>query len=148
MIIVGGIDLSVGVFLALAGCLSVVLINHGLPMIIAVILSVLVGVVTGSLNGLLVTRLGIVPFVVTLASFNIFKGMAYIVTGGSSVPCTQIAFSKIGTGYIGIIPIPVIIMLTAMLISWIIMNKTVPGQKIYAVGGNVMAALAGDSAGG
>ncbi|MDD3218803.1 MAG: ABC transporter permease [Lachnospiraceae bacterium] len=140
LIIVGGIDLSVGGVVAMSGCTSVVLINSGMPVAIAVILALLTGLLAGLINGFCVTVVKIVPFVVTLASFNIYSGLAYVVSNGSSVACKNIAFSKLGTGYIGAVPVPVIVMGVIMLLCWLIMNKTVLGQHIYATGGNERAA--------
>lgn len=140
LIIAGGIDLSVGGVCALSGCLVVVLINRGVPLLPAVILAIGAGALCGLVNAFFVTRVHIVPFVVTLSSYNIFKGLAYAVSGGLSVSCSNTAFSALGTGYVGRIPVPVIIMCAAMLLCYIIMNRTVLGHKIYAVGGSNLAA--------
>lgn len=139
LIIVGGIDLSVGGVCAMSGCCVVVLINAGVPIFAAVLLALLLGAVCGLLNGLLVTKVGIMPFVVTLSTCGVFKGLGYMISGGKSVACKVEAFSYLGTGYVGVIPVPVIIMLIVMFICYIIMNKTVFGQQIYAAGGNDQA---------
>ena len=141
VIILGGIDLSVGSIIALsgvvaAGCVS----RYELPIAVALIAGVLVGVVIGVFNGFVICKTTIPPFIVTLATMNIARGLAKVYTGGSPVRVVTKEWQFIGAGYIGPVPVPVIIMIIAIIITALMMNKTKLGRHIYAVGGNTQAA--------
>lgn len=141
VIILGGIDLSVGSIIALsgvvaAGCVS----RYELPIAVALIAGALVGVVIGVFNGFVICKTTIPPFIVTLATMNIAKGLAKVYTGGSPVRVVTKEWQFIGAGYIGPVPVPVIIMIIAIIITALMMNKTKLGRHIYAVGGNTQAA--------
>lgn len=141
VIILGGIDLSVGSIIALSGCVAAGCVSrYGLPLIVALIAGLLVGVLVGMFNGLVICKTTIPPFIVTLATMNIAKGFAYVYTGGSPVRVVTKEWQFIGAGYIGPFPTPVVILLVVLIITAIIMNKTKLGRHIYAVGGNPMAA--------
>ena len=141
VIILGGIDLSVGSIIALtgvfaAGCVS----RYGLPIPIAMIVGILIGVVFGLFNGLVVSKTTIPPFIVTLATMNVARGLAGVYTGGSPVRVVSQEWQWIGAGYIGPFPVPVIIMVLFFIISLLILNNTKMGRHIYAVGGSALAA--------
>lgn len=141
VIILGGIDLSVGSIIALsgvvaAGCVS----RYELPIAVALIAGALVGVVIGVFNGFVICKTTIPPFIVTLATMNIARGLAKVYTGGSPVRVVTKEWQFIGAGYIGPVPVPVIIMIIAIIITALMMNKTKLGRHIYAVGGNTQAA--------
>lgn len=141
VIILGGIDLSVGSIIALSGCISAgCVVRYNLPLILALIIGVLVGTIVGMFNGLVISKTTIPAFIVTLATMNIAKGLAYVYTGGSPVRVVTKEWQFIGAGYIGIFPTPVIILFIVLIITAFIMNKTKMGRHIYAVGGNPQAA--------
>lgn len=141
VIILGGIDLSVGSIIALSGCIAAGCVSrYNLPIFVAIIAGILVGLVIGMFNGLIICKTTIPPFIVTLATMNIAKGLAYVYTGGSPVRVVTKEWQFIGAGYIGPFPTPVVILLFVLIITAIIMNKTKLGRHIYAVGGNPMAA--------
>jgi len=141
VIILGGIDLSVGSVIALSGCLAAgAVVRYNLPLGVALLIGVLVGLVIGIFNGLVISRTTIPPFIVTLATMNIAKGLAYVYTGGSPVRVVTKEWQFLGAGYIGSVPTPVIILIVVLIITAIIMNKTRMGRYIYAVGGNAQAA--------
>lgn len=141
VIILGGIDLSVGSIIALSGCIAAGCVSrYELPQIVAIIAGLLVGVVVGAFNGMVISLTTIPPFIVTLATMNVAKGLAYVYTGGSPVRVVTKEWQFIGAGYIGIFPTPVVILLVVLIITTIIMNKTKLGRHIYAVGGNPLAA--------
>ena len=141
VIILGGIDLSVGSVIALSGCISAGMVSRlGLPIPAALAIGVLIGMVIGMFNGLIICKTTIPPFIVTLATMNIAKGFAYVYTGGSPVRVVTKAWQFVGAGYIGPFPTPVVILVVVLIISGIIMNKTKIGRHIYAVGGNSQAA--------
>ena len=141
VIILGGIDLSVGSIIALSGCIAAGCVSrYELPQVVAIIAGLLIGVLVGAFNGMVISLTTIPPFIVTLATMNVAKGLAYVYTGGSPVRVVTKEWQFIGAGYIGIFPTPVVILLVVLLITTIIMNKTKRGRHIYAVGGNPLAA--------
>ncbi len=141
VIITGGIDLSVGSFMTLAGCLTTVLImDYHISTIPAVAMAMCVGVVFGSFNGLVITKLRMPPFIVTLASMNILRGLSYLLTGGRPVIMTDKLFPRIGGGFWGPVPMPVVYTIVIFIVLWILLNRTRFGRHIYAVGGNITAA--------
>lgn len=141
VIILGGIDLSVGSIIALSGCIAAGCVSrYGLPLPIALLAGLLVGVAVGAFNGMVISLTTIPPFIVTLATMNVAKGFAYVYTGGSPVRVVTKEWQFIGAGYIGIFPTPVVILLVVLIITALIMNKTKLGRHIYAVGGNPLAA--------
>lgn len=140
VIILGGIDLSVGAVVALSGTLCVGLINSGLPMPVAIIIGIGVGVAVGFVNGLIIAKTGMAPFIVTMSSMNIVRGASYIYSRGLPIRARDEAFAKIGTGYLGPIPLPVIYLIVFVVIVSILLTKTKFGTYIYALGGNREAA--------
>ena len=134
VIILGGIDLSVGSIIALSGVLAAGCVSrYNLPIAIALIVGVLIGLVISSTT--------IPPFIVTLATMNIARGLAKVYTGGSPVRVVTKEWQFIGAGYVGFVPVPVILMIIVLIITALIMNKTKMGRHIYAVGGNAQAAV-------
>lgn len=141
VIILGGIDLSVGSIIALSGVIAAGCVSrYHLPIIVALIAGSLIGLLIGIFNGFVICRTTIPPFIVTLATMNIARGLAKVYTGGSPVRVVTKEWQFVGAGYIGPIPVPVIIMLIIICITALIMNKTKLGRHIYAVGGNTQAA--------
>ncbi len=141
VIILGGIDLSVGSIIALSGCIAAGGVSrYNLPLFAALILGLFVGVLIGIFNGLFIAKTTIPAFIVTLATMNIARGLAYVYTGGSPVRVVTKEWQFLGAGYIGPIPTPVIILVVILIISGFILNTTKLGRYIYAVGGNAEAA--------
>lgn len=142
VIILGGIDLSVGSVIALSGCVAAgAVVFFGLPEIVGFGLAILVGGVVGVFNGFIISMTTIPPFIVTLASMNITKGIARVMTGGSPIRCMTDAFKFPGAGYVGMVPTPVILMIIVFIIACFMVNRTQFGRHIYAVGGNRQAAI-------
>lgn len=141
VIILGGIDLSVGSIIALSGCISAGCVaRYDLPLPVAIAVGLAVGLMVGVFNGVFICRTTIPPFIVTLATMNIAKGLAYVYTGGSPVRVVTKEWQFLGAGYIGPVPTPVVILAVVLIVTGIIMNKTKIGRHIYAVGGNAQAA--------
>lgn len=141
VIILGGIDLSVGSIIALSGCISAGCVaRYNLPLPIALLMGLLVGLLVGMFNGAVISKTTIPAFIVTLATMNIAKGLAYVYTGGSPVRVVTKEWQFLGAGYAGIFPTPVVILVIVLIITAIIMNKTKMGRHMYAVGGNQQAA--------
>ena len=141
VIILGGIDLSVGSVIALAGVLAAGgVVRYNLPIVPAMLLGVLIGIIFGLFNGFVISKTTIPPFIVTLATMNIARGLAGVYTGGSPVRVVTKEWQWIGAGYVLGVPVPVIIMIIVFIVSLLIINRTKMGRYIYAVGGNNLAA--------
>ena len=141
VIILGGIELSVGSVIALSGCVAAgCVVNLGLPEAVGFLAAILVGAIVGMFNGMVIFKTDIPPFIVTLASMNIAKGIALVYTQGAPIRCMTDAFKFPGAGYVGPVPTPVILMLIVFVIAALMINRTQLGRHIYAVGGNAQAA--------
>lgn len=141
VIILGGIELSVGSVIALSGCVAAGCVEFlGLPEIVGFAAAILVGAIVGMFNGLVICKTDIPPFIVTLASMNITKGIALVYTQGAPIRCMSDAFKFPGAGYIGPFPTPVVLMIIIFAIAAYIINCTKLGRHMYAVGGNAQAA--------
>ena len=141
VIILGGIDLSVGSIIAMSGVLGAgAVVWGGAPEIVGILVAILSGLLFGLCNGFVIAKTQIPPFIVTLASMNIAKGIAYVFSGGKPIRCMTDAWKFLGAGYVGPIPTPVITMFVVFIISVLFLNRTRIGRHIYAVGGNDTAA--------
>jgi ribose transport system permease protein len=141
VIITGGIDLSVGSVLGLSSLVTALCFGSGLPTGVCIGAGLLVGVAFGAFNGLLITGIGLPPFIATLGSLSIGRGLMYIVTHGvPATPDTPEIFAVLGQGYVGPVPVPVVIMLAMTIGFSILMRKTRFGRHVYATGGNEQAA--------
>jgi ribose transport system permease protein len=141
IIILGGIDLSVGSTIAFSGVVTggLVAFNNA-PVPVALIAGLATGLAVGAFNGLVVSKTSIPPFIVTLSTMNIARGAAYVYTGGQPIRVMSDEFNFIGAGYVGKIPTPVIYLVVILIVSFLIMNRSKLGRHIYAVGGNRQAA--------
>ena len=141
VIILGGIDLSVGSIIAMSGCFAAgAVVWGGMPEVIGILIGILSGTIFGLFNGFVIAKTTIPPFIVTLASMNIAKGIAYVFSGGKPIRCMTDAWKFLGAGYVAGIPTPVITMFLIFLICVLFLNRTRIGRHIYAVGGNDTAA--------
>ncbi|MDD4699678.1 MAG: ABC transporter permease [Oscillospiraceae bacterium] len=140
VLICGGIDLSVGSVAAAAGVITVRFANAGLPLVFCVAIALVFGAVVGLFNGYLVSHTTIPPFIVTLSTQIIIRGVGYVVTGGQPTQCTNESFNLLGTGNILGIPVPVFVVTIVLVILFFIMNRTRFGRHVYATGGNREAA--------
>lgn len=141
VIITGGIDLSVGSAMGLSSLMTALAFNAGLSMGVAIASGLGVGLAFGLANGLLITAIGLPPFIATLGTLSIGRGLMYMITHGVPVtPDTPKAFSLIGQGYVGPVPVPVVIMLLLMVVFALTMSRTRFGRHVYATGGNEQAA--------
>ena len=140
-ILLGGIDLSVGSIIAMSGCLGAgAVVWGGMPEIVGILIGILSGGVFGLFNGFLISKTTIPPFIVTLASQNIAKGIAYVFSQGKPIRCMTDAWKFLGAGYVAGIPTPVITMFIAFILCLLFLNRTRMGRHVYAVGGNATAA--------
>lgn len=142
VMLTGGIDISVGSMLAMAGVLCAKLsADMGLPLGVAIIATMLMGAVFGLINGISVTRLHIPALIATLATQTILKGIAYLITNAVPVKNLTPAYKFLGQGYLmGKIPVPLIITIALFILAWWFLDKTYLGRRIYLAGGNEEAA--------
>jgi ribose transport system permease protein len=139
VIMSGGIDLSVGSVAALASVVAALLSPYG--WLAAVVGAVLAGTLLGFVNGLVITRLGILPFIATLAMLLAARGLALVIAGNQSVSvATTGGFTDIGQGDFLGLPIPAVLLLVAFALSWLALNHTGFGRHVLALGGNEDAA--------
>ncbi|SCT38204.1 ABC transporter permease [Staphylococcus caeli] len=143
VILTGGIDLSVGSTLALSSAVIAITMMSGVDSIIALLVGCIFGAILGAVNGLLITLGKMAPFIATLATMTVFRGVTLVITDGN--PITNLngnyAFQLFGRGYFLGIPVPAVTMFITFIILYIILHKTVFGRQTYAMGGNEKAAF-------
>ena len=141
VILLGDIDLSTGTIISFVNIIcAYMMVNMGLHPVIAILVSLVAATLIGVLNGFMVSTVGIPAIIATYATQTAFYGLALIICGGMPISGFSKGFAVIGQGYVGIVPIPVIIMAICFAIGSFILNKTYFGRYFYAVGGNVEAA--------
>lgn len=141
VIISGGIDLSVGGVCALGCCVCAKILNSTGSSLLAIAVVLLIGLAVGAFNGFVVSKTGIAPFIVTLSTVSIIRGITLVMTNASPMPISNAAFKFIGQGTLLGIPFPIYITLILAIITAFVMNKTVFGRYVYAVGGNERSAV-------
>jgi ribose transport system permease protein len=151
VMVMNDFDLSVGSMASLSGIVAAVLFTFGYPVWLAVGIALLVGLAGGAINGILVSVVGILPFVATLATLTIFSGAAFVVSGGKTISGRGIpegfanfAREGIPLGDIGgialMLPNLTILAAVTVLIVWVLLEQTTFGRRLYAIGGNIEAA--------
>jgi ribose transport system permease protein len=140
LLISGGFDLSVGSVLCFCGMIAGICWKAGIPAELAILLGILSGMAVGALNGILVAILKIAPFVVTLASLNIFRGIVYGITEGKSISALPAAFQFLGQRTVFGIQMPIIFAVTLVLIGDIVLRCFRFFRQNYYIGGNEKAA--------
>jgi ribose/xylose/arabinose/galactoside ABC-type transport system permease subunit len=139
----GGIDLSIGSMLALTSSIIGVVLQSTLNIPLTVVISLLVTTLFGFFNGFLVAQFKMFPFVVTLATQLVIRGIGYLVAGGHALTLASGDFKAIGGGRLfDIIPYPIIIFFAVIAAAYILMHYTKLGRYVYATGGNINAAIA------
>jgi ribose transport system permease protein len=141
VIITGGIDLSVGSVMGLSSLMTALAFQHGWGPLPAVLAGLCAGLIVGAFNGVLITWIQLPPFIATLGTLSIGRGLMYIITKGVPLtPDVPDSFTFIGQGYFGFVPVPVVIMLLLTVCFSILMRRTRFGRHVYATGGNEVAA--------
>lgn len=141
VILIAGIDLSTGSIITLVNIVcAYLMVNSGMNVVVAIICSLLVATLIGVLNGFMVSSIGIPAIIATFATQTVFEGAAYLLSGGTPIFGFHEKFKIIGQGYVGPVPVPVIIMIICFAVGSFILNKTYFGRYFYAVGGNEDAA--------
>ena len=148
VIISGGIDLSVGFTMGLAAVVTSQVINGTAgslgqfgALVAGVVAAGLVSIVPGVVNGLLIARLRVPPFIGTLGMYGVARGVAYLLAGGTTVPVDNAILSFLGNGSIGPVPVVVVVTAIAMLGLHYLLAQTRFGQYTYAIGGSRQASL-------
>jgi ribose/xylose/arabinose/galactoside ABC-type transport system permease subunit len=138
VILTGGIDLSVVSVVALAAILSSGL-QHDMPLALAILIALLAGLAAGLINGVLVARFKLAPFIVTLATLGAIRGFVYVYSDTPQSPTNpdfrQILGGFVG-GFVGPVAIATVIMVAAYPLVWLFLNRTTAGRAIFAIGGN------------
>ena len=136
VIIVLGIELSVGSMVAFSGMIAALIITKTGSLLLAIVGVPLMSGLIGAYHGLMVTRLNIAPFIVTLGSLSMLRGAAFVLSRGYPVLVADERFRWIGQGLIGPLPVPLVILLVVSAFTWFILRYTILGRYIYAIGGN------------
>lgn len=143
VILTGGIDLSVGSILALTGAVSAGLLASGIDPVLAMLAGLLLGAILGAVNGVIIAKGKVAPFIATLATMTIYRGLTLVYTEGRPISGLgdSAAFQMLGKGYFMGIPVPVVTMFISFGILYFILKKTTFGRRVYAVGGNEEASI-------
>jgi len=140
VILTSGIDLSVGSALGLTAMVAIVLANANAPAIVCVLAAILVGAVVGAINGVFIARFALPAFIVTLAALTYIRGFVYVGTGGTTLVPKSVDYAWIGQGNLFGIPVAAIVMVIVYVVGWFVLERTVFGRQVYAIGGNAQAA--------
>ena len=140
IILLGEIDLSVGSTQAVAGVIAVAVLNQMDSVWLALLAALLAGALVGLCNGLLVTKAGINSLIATLGTMAILRGGAMVSTQAVSIQGKVEGFVEVGTGYLGPVPIPVLLAFLLFGLFYYVLHHTILGRYIYAIGGNIQAA--------
>ena len=141
VIIAGGIDLSVGAILAMGGLLGTMAMEQGYPIPVGVFIGTVTGLAWGLVNGLLTTKLAIAPFIVTLGTLGIVRGLTLIISNGLPVHRIPQSFSYLGEGNLLGVPFVLWILVVCATVTHVILEHTRHGRYAFAIGSNPDAAL-------
>ncbi len=137
----GGIDLSVGSMMALAGVTGAFSMAYGAPVILGIVASIAAGAACGFVNGATIAALRIPPFIVTLGAMGVYRGLALLVTNGNAVVNLPQSFGYLDEADIfGFLPLPLLIVVVVALATHLLLTSTRAGRYCYAIGSNIEAA--------
>ena len=143
VILIAGIDLSVGSILALTGAFAASMVGTELSILLVIPAVLLIGTLLGTLSGVIVAKGKVQAFIATLVTMTLLRGVTMVYTDGRPISTgfsdTADAFAFLGTGYLFGIPVPIWLMAIVFLISWYVLKHTKMGRYIYALGGNEAA---------
>ena len=138
----GGIDLTVGSIAGVSGAVTALFVTRGtMPLILAMLVSIILGAIIGLITGFVISRTGIPPFIMTLGMQITLRGACYLICEGKPIGNLPDSLTVLGLGDIAGIPVPIFFMLASFIIVGIILSKTSFGRSVYATGGNYQAAF-------
>lgn len=140
VILTGGIDLSVGSLLAVTSVFSAGTLAAGSTPLGAILAGIGIGLVFGIANGLIITVGDVAPFIVTLGTLTIARGVALVYTNGAPIMAMDNDFRFLGRGEFGPLPVPIVILIVVYAVVYFVLNRTTFGSYVYAIGGNQEAA--------
>ncbi len=140
VILTAGIDLSVGSVLAFSGAIIAGVLAAGRPVLLAIVTGLVIGALLGLVDGIVITKGKVQPFIATLAMLTLARGMTLVYTDGRPITGLPDAFVWLGAGSVAGVPVPVIVMLLVFVVSYVILSQTPFGRYVYAIGGNEEAA--------
>lgn len=140
VILTGGIDLSVGSVVAIAGVVCGSLLQKGTPTMGVIWVALFFSLIIGCLNGYLISYVGFQPFIATLSTMTIGRGAALAYADGKPFVISDSAFKVIGQGKVWGIPVPIILLLIVCIAGLVLLNTTTFGRYVFAIGGNKEAA--------
>lgn len=141
VLITGGIDLSVGSVAGLSSILgAIIMTSTPINPYLAALIAILLGMIFGIINGVFISKIGLNPFIVTLATGEAFAGIILVITRGYPVLGIPPSFRYLGQGMVGPVPVPVVILILIAIVLAYILKNTPFGRYIYAIGGNEDAA--------
>lgn len=136
----GNMDISTGSQIGLNGVIvAFFMMRLGIPWLPSIVLTLIAGLVLGFANGIFAACTSISPFIITLGTMQIYKGASYIISGGLPIAGLPETFKLLGQGYVSVVPVPVIVLVVAAIISAVVLTRTSVGRHIYAMGGNAEA---------
>jgi len=136
VIISGGIDLSVGSLLAVAGIVLALALHAGWPVPVASAAAVVVGVLLGVLNGAGIALGRLPPFIMTLGMMSVARGAALLITDGRPVSGFSAGFRSLATGHVAGMPAPIVVTLAIYAVAHVVLSRTRFGRYVYGIGGN------------
>jgi len=146
VILTGGIDLAVGSVVALTAVMVSGMSEQGMPLLLAILICLVVGVAAGAVNGFFIARFKLQPFIVTLATMGAIRGLVFVYSDIPITPSDPAFRAVLGAGFVGPFPVSALIMLACYPIVWFFLNRAKAGRAIVAIGGNEEAVrLAGIS---
>ena len=138
----GGIDLTVGSIAGVSGAVTALFVTRGtMPLILAMLVSIILGAIIGLITGFVISRTGIPPFIMTLGMQITLRGACYLICEGKPIGNLPDSLTILGLGDIAGIPVPIFFMLASFIVVGIILAKTSFGRSVYATGGNYQAAF-------
>ena len=142
VIITGGIDLSITYIAALSGVGAATMLVNGFPITVAILVAVIIGLTCGAFNGVIISKIGVSPILVTIGTWVLFEGIILAITKGQSISGFSEVYSLIGNGYyMGLFPLSIVIFVFFVIITGLLLNKTGWGRSVYMYGSNEIATL-------
>jgi len=142
VMVTGEIDFSIGGNIGLTACLTALLLEKGLPGWLVVIIALAAGAAMGAFNGMVVTVIGVNSMIATIGTMFIWRGIGYTLTNGESILAMNPVIDYIGRGFVfKVIPFPIILLVVVFIITYIVMQHSKWGRRIYAIGANPLASF-------